>query len=367
MSTESLNFSFGPYFAAALTAGVFLLSLMLAGFWRKMAIRRQILDRPNARSSHTQPTPRGGGIAIVISCLAGLTVLWQMGVLTTSAFYSLIWGGAGIAALGLIDDVVTVRAVYRLLAQILIVTGALVLLADPASLLLPEGPWILDGWAWVIVAAGLVWLLNLYNFMDGINGIASVQAIFACFTLYICTTFIGSGAPLIALTCLVLAAAALGFLPWNFPKARLFMGDVGSAFLGLMLGLIALQHSATHPAALWMWLTALSPFWVDATYTLIQRARRKERLLDAHRQHAYQILSRRLKSHTKTVRWLAGLNVLWILPLAALSATHPTQGLWITILCVLPQIAVVDHLKAGTPNQYESNRTESAGPIAAND
>ncbi|ATH82678.1 glycosyl transferase [Ectopseudomonas mendocina] len=314
--------------------GVLLLSWLLTGAVRRYALARSLLDVPTARSSHAVPTPRGGGLAIVLAFLAALPMLVLEDVLSWSTMWALLGGGALVAALGFLDDHGHVAARWRLLGHFLAAGWVLLWLGGLPPLRLGEATlelgWVGHGLALV----GLVWLLNLYNFMDGIDGIAAVEAICACFggaLLYVLL-----GYPIQAWAPLTLALAVLGFLYWNFPPARIFMGDAGSGFLGLVLGALALQAAWVASELLWAWLILLGVFVVDATWTLMHRLLRRERVYEAHRSHAYQFASRRFGRHLPVTLATVVLNMLWLLPLAICTALGYLNGMVALIVAYSP-------------------------------
>jgi Fuc2NAc and GlcNAc transferase len=160
----------------------------------------------------------------------------------------------------------------------------------------------------------LVWMLNLYNFMDGIDGLASAEAISVC--LGMCMIYWFRGFPELIWVPLLLVAAVAGFFFWNFPPARIFMGDAGSGFLGVVLGVIAIHATWTAPQLLWSWLILLGVFIVDATWTLFMRLIRGDKIYQAHRSHTYQLASRYVRSHKLVTLSIVVINFGWLLPLA---------------------------------------------------
>lgn len=314
--------------------GVLLLSWLLTGAVRRYALARSLLDVPNARSSHAVPTPRGGGLAIVLAFLGALPMLALEDVLSWPTMWALLGGGAWVAALGFLDDHGHVAARWRLLGHFLGAGWVLLWLGGLPPLRVGEATLEL-GWAGHGLAlVGLVWLLNLYNFMDGIDGIAAVEAVCACFggaLLYVLM-----GYPIQAWAPLALALAVLGFLYWNFPPARIFMGDAGSGFLGLVLGAMALQAAWVASELLWAWLILLGVFVVDATWTLMHRLLRRERVYEAHRSHAYQFASRRFGRHLPVTLATAVLNMLWLLPLAICAALGYLNGMVALVVAYSP-------------------------------
>ena len=292
-------------------------SAILTGILRRYALLQGVLDIPNNRSSHSTPTPRGGGLAIVVTFLAGLAALAAAGLIQPA--FAAALGGAGflVALVGFLDDHRPVDARWRLLAHFCAAAWALAWLGGLPPLDLWSGPGNL-GWPGHIFAAiYLVWLLNLYNFMDGIDGIAGLEAVtvgLGAAALY-CSN--ARGDPAWALPAL-LAFTALGFLAWNWPPAKIFMGDAGSGFLGMTFGTMTIQAAWFDARWLVIWLILLAVFIVDATVTLLRRLYRGERIYEAHRSHAYQYAARKAGAHGSVSIAVGAINVFWLLPLAYL-------------------------------------------------
>jgi len=257
--------------------------------------RKAVLDRPNERSSHVMPTPRGGGIAII----AAIAVIWvafcAIGELAASSLV-VVLGMAGLAVVSWIDDLRGLSPGVRLLAQFAAVAVGI--------WVLPRGSvfqgWFAPGLDTVVTALAWVWFLNLFNFMDGIDGIAGGEAAAIGFGLVLLASAGTAGDPGVALPASVIAAAAVGFLVWNWAPARIFMGDVGSVPLGYLLGYL-LCATAIHGR----WKAALilpAFFLADATITLVRRLLHGERVWQAHRQHFYQRAVQRGLGHAAVVR-----------------------------------------------------------------
>jgi Fuc2NAc and GlcNAc transferase len=292
-----------------------ILSACLTGLIRAYALQRNIMDIPNARSSHTQATPRGGGLAIVLTFLTGLVWFTHQQLLSfhTASFLGL--SGLIVALTGFLDDHRSLGVKTRLLAHsagaglILYLTG----LADAGALLGLE----LSTWVWPLTAfltvLALVWVLNLTNFMDGINGITCIQIMSVCLWAALCAYL--SGRLDLVILCSLLIVAAGGFLPWNFPKGSIFMGDVGSGFLGLMIGALTVMAQA-NPSLFWAMVILMALFYTDATTTLFARWRKGEDLSKAHRSHAYQYAARGLNSHIWPSLCVGAVNLFVLGPLA---------------------------------------------------
>ncbi|EIC29680.1 MULTISPECIES: MraY family glycosyltransferase [Methylomicrobium] len=322
-----------------------LAAFLLTGLIRRYALRSNLIDVPNRRSSHTQPTPRGGGMAIVAVFSAGLVALSALDVLTANQSLALIGAGTWVAFIGFLDDHRHIPAGWRLLAHFAGAGWGLYWLGGFPPLLLFGETVDLGGFGHLFGLLYLVWLLNLYNFMDGIDGIAGIEAVTAC--LGGSMLFLIGGHYQAWLEPALLAAAAAGFLLWNFPPARIFMGDAGSGFLGIVLGMLSLQAAWLDPALFWSWLCLLGVFIVDATWTLWRRFRRGERLHEAHRSHAYQFAARRYGSHKTVSLFVGAVNLFWLLPSAILIGLGVLNGIAGVALAYLPLLLSAIKFNAG--------------------
>jgi Fuc2NAc and GlcNAc transferase len=335
--------------APLLVVLVGLATLLLTAVLHRYALSRSLMDVPNARSSHTVPTPRGGGLAIVFSFLMALPVLAAYSSLQWSLAWALLGAGAGVAALGFLDDHGHIAARWRLLGHFLAAAWLLFWLGGLPPITLAGWPVDL-GWAGHLLAAVfLVWMLNLYNFMDGIDGIASIQAISTC--LGGALLYWAIGEPSHTLLPMLLAAAVAGFLYWNFPPARIFMGDAGSGFLGIMLGGLAIQAARVEPELLWAWLILMGVFVVDATFTLVRRFLRGDKVYEAHRSHAYQAAARRFGAHRPVSLGVLMVNLLCLFPIALMVALGALSGLAGLLLAYIPLLLLALYFGAGELEQ----------------
>jgi Fuc2NAc and GlcNAc transferase len=195
----------------------------------------------------------------------------------------------------------------------------------------------------------LVWLLNLTNFMDGIDGIAGIEAITVCLGGVLLYVVAVPGATS-WLAPFVLASATIGFLVWNWPPAKIFMGDAGSSFLGLMLAALSLQAGWVAPKLFWSWVILLGVFVVDATVTLIRRMARGKKFYEAHRSHAYQHAAQRWGAHLPVTLAVGAINLCWLLPVALLVALGSLDGMLGVLIAYAPLVAAALWLKAGKPS-----------------
>jgi Fuc2NAc and GlcNAc transferase len=310
------------------------------------APRMGLVQAPNARSSHTRPTPRGGGLAIAVAVVLAATVLglWPIAALT-----------AIIAALGFADDLRDLSPALRFPIQTLVFIALLWTTGPLPPIPLPFGL-ALSGLVLpaILLLIGL-WWLNLFNFMDGIDGIAGSQAVL----LLAGSTLIWWSAepaawqsPILALA-LAGAAATAGFLLRNWPPARIFMGDAGSNALALLIFAIALATIASGQFAYQPWLVLPSVFVTDATVTLLRRIARGERPWHAHRRHAYQQLSR-LWGHRRVTLLYGALTALWAFPLAFAAQHLPDWSWWLALLVYVPLIILAITADAGGASETKS-------------
>ena len=328
--------------------------IVLAATWwltlkvRRYAEARQLLDVPNARSSHVVATPRGGGVAIVLTTVLAFPVLGAFGTLAWPAVAALVGGGGLVAVIGFADDHQDIPARWRLLGHFAAAVWVLAWIGGlpPLPMLgtvLDLGP-VGHG----LAVLYLVWLLNLTNFMDGIDGIAGVETV---------TVSLGgallywAAAPSSTqwVAPVVLASATLGFLFWNWAPAKIFMGDAGSGFLGLMLAAFSLQAARVQPGLFWGWVILLAVFIVDATVTLVRRVARGERFDQAHKSHAYQQAARRWGAHQPVTLVVGAINIAWLLPWALLVSLDRVDALAGVCIAYAPLVAVVVWLRAGKP------------------
>jgi len=314
-------------------------------FMRAYALKKNIIDNPNDRSSHSVPTPRGGGVAVVCSYLLALAVLMYSQQLEVHIGITLIIAGFMIALLGFLDDHGHINSMLRLAIHFFVAIGIVVSLGGFTEVTVFNGL-KLGFIANIIAVLFLVWLLNLYNFMDGINGIASIEAITTTVSMAILYYLLNISLSLDLLW--LLAACVFGFLLWNFPKAKIFMGDACSGFLGLTLGILALIALKENLPLFCAWIICLGVFIVDATYTLIKRVLNGYKMYDAHRSHSYQILSRKWNSHTPVTLAIAAVNLFWLWPIAYITVTQEmTYPETMILIAYLPLILIVIKSKAG--------------------
>ena len=313
----------------------FAVAAIATGLMRRYALDRNLIDVPNMRSSHASPTPRGGGVAIVVAFFAAILLLSVLGLTNARVLGALLIGGGAMALVGFFDDRWHLRASVRFGVHLAAALCAVSLLGGISEGALAN--WGLHG-VWiggVLAILALVWTSNLFNFMDGIDGIAGTEAIFVSGAGAWLNWYAG-GAPGLTAAMACLAATSLGFLGWNWPPARIFMGDVGSGFLGFSLSVLGLVASQQGIFRIELWGILGGVFLVDATVTLIRRVVRGDKWFEAHRTHAYQHLARRWKGHLPVTILVMAIDIFWLLPLAFLATRFPNYVSWFLAAALSP-------------------------------
>jgi Fuc2NAc and GlcNAc transferase len=305
------------------------------------------MDIPNERSSHKTPTPRGGGIAFVATSLIGFLLLLLNNALNKTDLFALCCAGLIVAIAGHLDDRqkisgATVRLVLHAISAIILIVGV----DTPAQISFFERTVNTGTIGSILGFLYLVWLLNLFNFMDGTDGIASSEAVFVCLAGAILNNHVLSDINFSS-AAVILAASTFGFLVFNWSPAKIFMGDVGSGFLGIVIGGLSLIAAKQDPELLWVWIILLAVFVSDATITLIRRLLRKQKPHVAHRSHAYQHLAIRLNSHAKVALLVLAVNLVWLLPIAFLVADKQLDGATGVIIAYVPLFVAALALGAG--------------------
>jgi UDP-N-acetylmuramyl pentapeptide phosphotransferase/UDP-N-acetylglucosamine-1-phosphate transferase len=338
--------------AIALGAGAAAVSFAAAELMRRTSHRVGFTDAPNERSSHTAPTPRAGGVGFAFAVPALAAVALSAGDATIDApARTLLIASAALAAVGLADDRWGLPAGVRLIAQLgaaaalAIAGGVLREIGLPGLFTVALGPMAVP-----VTICWLVALTNIYNFMDGIDGIAATQAIVGAGSIAVMAICLGHVR--LAAALLVLCAGVSGFLLLNLPPARVFMGDVGSTFLGFtMAGWSVLGTHLAPPVPLVAWIAVLAPFLFDSATTLIRRLWRGERIYEAHRTHMYQRLVADGWTHGRTTLLygsLAAISSACTIA-ACLTAGRTATTLWMVAL--LPPLAIPALVRRSRPRQ----------------
>ena len=279
---------------------LFLISFSLTYFIKNYMIKKSFVASVNERSSHTTPTPHGGGIALAITWFIGLLYLYFIGEIEQNLFYALLFG-AVISIVSFFDDIYELSPKIRLMVQAIVAIGGLCFLGGFETFTFVifdiQNAIFTNIFAFFMI----IWFINLYNFLDGINGYAGSEAVFLALAGFI--LFSGNHF-------LVLAVAVLGFLFWNWNKAKIFMGDVGSTLLGYNIAIFTIYYANEQASNFWIWIILFGVYWFDATLTLIRRKLNKEKLSLAHKKHGYQRLTQAGWSHYKVTNSSIGLNMI---------------------------------------------------------
>lgn len=329
---------------------ILLVSIVLTGVIRYYALSNNVLDIPNQRSSHSVPTPRGGGLAIVLAFVTSMGLIFfripgKANVLIALSSTLLV------AGIGFCDDHAHVPARWRFLVHVFAALVALFFLSGLPNLLLPMPidwlfkRWIVDlGWlGYLLGTVMLVWFLNLFNFMDGTDGIAASESVFVSGALASYLYYLDQFSFSVAISVM---AASLGFLLWNWPNAKIFMGDVGSGFLGLLMGILILMATQQAAVLFYCGLILFGIFLVDSTYTLLYRFFGGQKWYDAHCSHTYQRAAKHY-GHLKILLACWVINLFWLLPISLLVFLHPHYALIGLLLAYFPLLLLAYSFRAG--------------------
>ena len=278
---------------------LFLISFSLTYFIKEYAIKKSLVATVNERSSHSVPTPHGGGIAVSLTWFIGLIYLYINDEIDPALFYALIIG-AVIAVVGLVDDIVELSAKLRMVVFTLVGFAGLYIIGGLDTITFGlfdiSNPIITS----IIAMLLILWYINLTNFIDGIDSYLSVKFIF----ISVVGLILFGGTHFA-----VLGVSVLGFLYWNWHKAKIFMGDVGSTLLGYTIAIITIYYANIEATNLWIWVTLYGVFWFDATVTLVRRLLNGEKPSVPHKKHAYQRLTQAGWSHSKVTLYALVLNL----------------------------------------------------------
>lgn len=374
----------------------FLLSATLVYLWQDTLRKRQIFDHPNHRSSHIHPTPRSGGVGIFLAFWVGMFALvcipeafdfnTNLGSISIRQirmdFFSIVWlfvASFLLFVVGLVDDFSPTQRRTRLVVQVS-ATGIFLGTLYPQlkefifyqiskisaidsfdnytifNLLntshfitgIPILEFVLLGIFLLVLLLGIVWVINLTNFMDGLNGIATLEIVFIIVSLAYFSFHSGEiqetpETSLLIPSILIMVSSCLGFFIWNFPLAKVFLGDSGSNFLGFMVAVFGMWAILLGHISIWSCMILSLLFWMDATLTLFRRWKLGEKITEAHRSHLYQILNRRWNSHVKVVNLYLAINLFVIFPLAFLSEEFPEIGIYLLLLASISYSYIYFH------------------------
>ncbi len=270
---------------------LFFVSFLLTYLIKNYAIKKSLVAEVTDRSSHTTPTPHGGGIAIAVSWFVGISYLYYFNDIDSSLYFALMVGVI-ISVVSYLDDLHELSAKLRLGVQGLVAFLGLYFLGGFESFDLGLVTISNQIFTNIFAFFMIVWFINLYNFLDGIDGYAGSEAVF----LGLAGLLLFGGAHF-----LVLIVSVLGFLVWNWHKAKIFMGDVGSTLLGYNVAIFTIYYANIESSNFWIWIILFMVFWLDATLTLFRRYLNGEKLSQAHKKHIYQKLTQNGWSHDMVV------------------------------------------------------------------
>jgi Fuc2NAc and GlcNAc transferase len=316
----------------------FLTSFLLTYVVKFIAHKKSLIDIPNERSSHNFPTARGGGLAIAATWFIAISYLYYVGSITPNLYYALITGSI-ISVISFVDDIYNLKSSPRLVVQCIAAVIALYFIGGlhkvDLGFFVIENVLLLNSIAFV----GIVWFVNLFNFTDGIDGYAASETIFVSLSLFF---FLEDS------LLLLFATTVFGFLLWNWDKAKIFMGDVGSTLLGFTICILAIHYHNTSQFSIINSLILTSLFWFDATITLLKRFINKENIGTAHKKHAYQRIVQYGFSHQKTVICAMIINLLLFAIVIGAQATKEFITLYLLLTCTLMYV-VYKYIDTKTP------------------
>ncbi len=322
----------------AISISLIILSALLTGFIRRLSIKGRFIDIPNERSSHKTPIPKGGGVSIVLILNCTIMALFFYGKIELDLFISMLVGLFIVSLIGFIDDCKSLSILIRAFSYMLASIFSLYVIGGFLSVSINNYYFNLGSFGFVLGTIFMVWMTNLYNFMDGTDGLAGIQTI--CVSFFCGLLLYFSSHFYLGLILICLASATIGFLCWNWPPAKIFMGDVGSCAIGFLFGLLAIYTEKKGIVSISVWLILLAPFFGDATYTLLKRMINGEKWYKAHNSHAYQKLYQIGLSHRKLAVRLMVVNITVVWPLAyfAYSYKNIEFAMLLSAYCVIGMI-----------------------------
>ena len=305
-------------------------------FIRYILIKNKLFDIPNNRSSHVKPTPRGGGTVIVVTLLLSIGVLALNKMIETDFSIGMLLGISLISTTGLIDDIKSLPVLIRVIMYVSTAVLSLYLIGVISHISINNYSINLGYFAYFFSTLFLVWLTNLYNFMDGTDGFAATQTI--CVALFCGLLLFSSDNISLGIIFFCCASSTIGFLVFNWPPAKIFMGDSGSLFLGYAILVFIFQTNTSELISIWTWLIMLAFVLGDTTTTSLLRLFLVKRWYGSHRSNAYQNLARVLDNHLKVLLGIMIYHILWLMPLAIISITYPTYEMILFFPAYIPVI-----------------------------
>lgn len=338
--------------ATALCFFLGVLSWTATGMLRPV-LSRHALDVPNERSAHSRPLPRGGGIAIWFSCSIGLILLALWEEISLAMLLAFLGAGSLATFSGFLDDMSKqgIRAETRLLFHLCAVAWGIWQVGGIETVRIGDVIWHWGAGEQILLAVVMVWIINLTNFMDGLNGLAASESLF----VFLVAGVLGwlSGDAAVLLLCLLPACATAGFLPWNAGRAKIFLGDAGAYFLGMMIALLALVSARNGSVSPWCWMILFAVFLGDSGIALLRRmAGSLTAWKEPHRTHACQHLSRYWRSHTKVCLGVVAINLLVLAPVATLAWMREAWAAGLAGLTLVAMILLAILLGSGVERDH---------------
>jgi len=315
---------------------IFLMSWLGIFIYKRIAVKKSILANPNFRTLHESPIPKGGGIVFALIFVVCILLLWLLGRLSENMFWVLGVGGFIAAFFGFLDDLINIRASRKLIVQVCLSVWVLFWFD---GVILSNIAWIPNFIAIPLSILFLVWMINAYNFMDGIDGMAVSGAVFVSGSLGLAMLITNGSLELITV-CFLLIISIGAFMAFNWPPASIFMGDAGSVFLGYVFGSLIFATILNGEISIWTWLTVFGYFFADTTVTQIARIILVKKWYGAHRSHAYQNLARITGSHLKITMGVTVYHLAWVLPLTIWTVLQPEMALVAAFLSITPGVVL---------------------------
>jgi Fuc2NAc and GlcNAc transferase len=310
------------------------MSMAASGSYLRFALKHGPYATSNYRSLHQKVIPRGAGLAMAFTALLGYLFLYFDHVLKTPQMMVYVIGGVVVVAMGAADDRLDISARYRMPFQVLTAGWVCYWLGGLAPIDLGFAVVNLGMFGHVALLVALVWFYNLFNFIDGIDGMASSATIFICAAMGAVLFF--QGEPTLSMILVLLGVSSAGFLAFNWPPARMFLGESGSSFMGCIISAVFVESLWHNSSSLWSWLIVGGFYFADTTLTTGVRLLKVPGWYRPHRSHAYQNLARTWNSHRRVLLLVIGINFLWLLPLLLLSLHFASWAMGLTVLAYVP-------------------------------
>jgi len=307
-------------------------SVIFTHFYKSLAIRKAIIANTNERTLHQQPIPHGGGIVFSTLFVLAVFVLGMLHIISFEMLMVIGMGGFTATLFGFVDDATDLRASVKLIIQS-ILAGWVIFWLDGGVLATVE--WLPVWLSWFLTWFLLVWMMNLYNFMDGVDGMAASGAVFVAMALIVVLLMTGEFSSLVLLFSL-LALSCSGFLLYNWPPASIFMGDSGSVFLGYLFGSLIIKTTTTGEISIWTWIVVFGYFFAETNLTIFLRILFVKKWYHAHKSHAYQNLARVLNSHIKVTGAVQIYHFLYLFPITIWTVLTPNWAPVATIMALMP-------------------------------